>query len=232
MTDGAGNSVMRPTLIRFSLLLAMACSASAGIRNSGGAAPRVTFAETAISATGLTPNRRVVVFGAAREALGHSYRMARWSSVTVADATGQVTYDLGRRVSANSIWCIADLTSGEYTVASPRTYDLRITSFPPNAFRKGAGADEFSFRHPFLDMLYVHPGQGAWTAEVAEGSALDRDGPNGTIVLSLADMTPLDGAPKLHTFVPGGVLVAIDLFRAEVAVIRLDTPTLSAGGPR
>jgi len=202
------------------------------MRNSGAAAPQVTFAAKTITATGLTPNHQVVVFGAAREALGRSYRMARWSAMTQADATGQVTYDLGRTISANSIWCVADLTTGEYTVASPRAYDLRTTSFQPNAFRKGVGADEFTFRHPYLDMLYVHPGQGAWTAEVPEGSALDRDGPNGVIVLSLIDMTPLGNAPKLRTFVPGGVLVAIDVLRAEVAVIRLDTGMLSAGGPR
>src|SRR5690348_7240773 len=104
------------------VLMTMACSATAGMRNSGAAAPRVTFAATAMTATGLTPNREVVVFGAAREALGHSYRMARWSAVTQADPTGRLTYDLGRTISGNSIWCVADLTTGEYTVVSPRTY--------------------------------------------------------------------------------------------------------------
>lgn len=214
------------------VLLSVTCSLFAGTRDSGRAAPQITFSARTITATGLTPNREAVVFGAARAALGRSYRLERWGAVTEADAKGQLTFDLGRSISANSIWCIADLTTGEYVVASPRTYDLSIVSLLPNAFRKGSESDEFVFNHPYLDMIYVHPGEGAWTAEVAEGSAIDRDGPNGVIVLSLADMTPLGNAPTLHTFAPGGVLVAIDVLRYEVAVIRLDPATLLAGGPR
>src|SRR5256885_111906 len=101
---------------------------------------------------------------------------------------------------------------------------LREIAFD-NPLRKGPSAaiDTVSFNHSYLDLLYVHPGLGAWTWSSMGGLHPDRGDKYGSTVVALTDAKPLGSSgPQPSGFVPGGILVAVDVTRMEIAVVRLD----------
>ena len=187
----------------------------------------ITFTKQTITASGLSPGSTAVFFGVAKVPIPHAYmsHIQRWA-VTVDDAghTGTVTLDLQQDVPPTSVWAVVDLRNAHYGVINGPGMGLREISLD-NPLRKGPSqtADHFSFTHGYLDLLYVHPGTGAWTWSAVGGSTADNRGPNGSTVVSLADGKPVgQAAQKPPSFLPGGILVAVDFIRIEIAVVRLD----------
>jgi len=80
------------------------------------AAPVVSFGARSITASQVTQNANVVLFGVARVAIpGASMtKILRWHRV-LADAnhTGVVTFDLGTDVPLFSVWAVVDTTNGQ-----------------------------------------------------------------------------------------------------------------------
>ena len=195
-------------------------------------APRITFSAQSITASGIVPGGRAVFYGVGIAAQGYDLKIMRFQRI-VSDASrsGVVMFDLGQAVPVNVIWAIVDLTDGKYAV-SRLGGPVAETKLPPNAFRRaGAQIDTFAFDHPVLDLLYVHPGQGAWTWSTAEGAIADRDKTGARTSINLADGHSLDDNPNLKpiAFVPGGVVVAIDWYKMQVVSVRLDANALGGG---
>jgi hypothetical protein len=210
----------QPTLLMVLLwLVALPALAADGLT--------LAFDGATITASDVHPGAQVAFFAVGLVPDGYESTVYRWSQVVTDDARqGAVTFDAGREIPCKSIWVVVDVSDGRSTVAAPPGCPLRSTAFTPKPFHVEANGDVATFlhAHPFLDLLYVHPGQGVWTIEAADGYPSDADGKSdGTTTVAIASAKPLASphadAPRLR---PGGVLVAIDLYSLDVASARLD----------
>jgi hypothetical protein len=191
----------------------------------------VTLNQRSITASGLAPGSTAVFFGVAQVAIPHAYMRSirRWA-VTVDDTahTGTVTFDMQQDVPDGSVWAVVDLRNAHYGMVSGSVVGLRqaVLSHP---FRKGQSqaVDRFVYDHGYLDLLYVHPGAGAWTWSVIGGSTPENGGPNNSTIVSLADGKPVGQSGKQPpSFLPGGLLIAIDFTQLQFAVVPVDQQLL------
>src|SRR5882672_6368621 len=84
--------------------------------------PVVTFTATGVVANGVTPGAQVVFFGVGSIPLPARYtrRIVRWHQVVSQQAAdGSVTFDLGQNLPTESLWVVADLTTGQYALVRP-----------------------------------------------------------------------------------------------------------------
>jgi len=191
--------------------------------------PSVSFGATSISASGITPGAQAVFFGAGREPHGYSSGILRISAVVRdTDGDGNVTLDIGRAVPVPTVWAVVDLTDGRYAVSAPPGSAVQTATLPPHLLgSSGLGADRLSLDHPFLELLYVQPGLGAWTWSARDGGSNDRDDVGGVTTVDLTDGQNLAGSSELPAhFSTGGVLVAIDWFKLQILAVRLDAALL------
>jgi hypothetical protein len=195
----------------------------------------ISVAQHAITVSGLAPGSTAVFFGVAQVPIPHAYmnHIQRWA-VTVDDTghNGTVTFDLQQDIPPASVWAVVDLQNAHYATVSGPGIRLREITID-NPLRKGEAlsVDSFSFDHGYLDLLYVHPGLGSWTWSAVGGSTANNGGPNNATVVSLA-AGKAAGQPgsRPTSFLPGGILVAIDFTRLEIAVVHVDQQLI--GGAR
>ena len=215
---------MRPTAIVFLVAMAFASAASAQHTLA------VQFGSHDAVITGLTPGGRAIVFAAGLAPQGQYSLMFEWAGTADdADHHGSVSVDFGRDIPGSSIWCVADGTTGDYLVISPKAPVPVATLLPNSLRRRGGTVSQVVYGHAFLDLLYIEPGRGAWIIRDADGSRTDEDGPNGATAVSTGRMKPLwEGLEAPAELRPGGVLVAIDRIRFEAAAVRLDAAMIGA----
>jgi hypothetical protein len=150
------------------------------------------------------------------------------------DRDGVVTFDLGRQIPPNSIWAVVEPQNGHYGIVTGPHLDLAMVPIPADALRKGAGGaiDRIAFNHDSLELLYVHPGQGAWTWSAMDGDpSADTDGANGITIVSLNKAKPVGGgAQGVTDLALGGTLVAIDPSRMQIGIVHIDGKLI--GGAR
>jgi len=216
---------MRTTPLVMMLMMLLAIVADASAANDDKLS--ITLTKRSITVSGLSPGSTAVFFGVGQVSIPHAYmnRVQRWA-VTVEDTghKGTATLDLGEDIPAASVWAVVDLRNAHYaTISGPgiRARELALD----NPLRKGKSlsVDRFAFDHGYLDLLYVHPGLGCWTWSAIGGSTPDNGGPNNSTVVSLADGKPVgQSGSKPDAFVPGGILVAVDFVRIEIAVVHVD----------
>ena len=206
------------------LLLSLAAQRASAVNDD-----KLTISITnhSITASGLSPGSTAVFFGVAQVAIPHAYmnRVQRWT-VTVEDTghSGSVTFDLQKDIPPASVWAVVDLRNAHYGTVSGPGMRVRETEIG-NPLRKGqsSSVDHFIFGHGYLDLLYVHPGLGAWTWSAVGGSTADNGGPNNSTIVSLADAKPVgQSGARPAAFLPGGILVAIDFAHIEIAVVHVD----------
>ena len=182
----------------------------------------VTFGANTVTASGITPGASALFFASGRQKNGYDQTLVRYAqTVTDDDHDGSVTFDLGRAVPAMTVWVVVDMTNGHYTLATPKTAVAAEVPPPDAPLRRKIGAvavvDGFSFDHPTLELLYINPGLGAWTWSAADGRTL----------INVADGKKVGGTTAAPTaFVAGGTLVAIDWYKMQYSVVKLDGPTL------
>ena len=226
-------------MMKTSVLVAIAFAAVFCLAHPLAADPGLTATVGAhtVSASGLSPGGTAVFFAVLREPIPGAYmdRVSRLAKVVVDDdRDGIVTFDLGRPIPSVSIWAAVEPQNGHYGIATGPRLDITMVPIAPDALRKGAGGaiDRIAFGHASLDLLYVHPGQGAWTWSAMDGDpATDADGANGTTVVSLSKARPVGGgAVGITDLALGGTLVAIDPDRMEIGVAHIDGKLI--GGAR
>jgi hypothetical protein len=194
------------------------------------AEPVVAFEGQTVKVSNITPGAQVVFFAAASVPHGWYSSTIRWAeTVTDEDRDGTVTLDAGRTVPRKSVWVVADATNGHFTVAALENEPLRRDPLDKKSLRKNAkGETMLSLSSPFVDFLYIHPGKGVWAMKARDSHTTDADEQiDGVASALLANARPLlgDAAPKELS--PGGILVAIDLYRLTVAAERLDGKMLA-----
>jgi hypothetical protein len=214
----------RHSLIFAALLL---LSVPLQLRAANNAGLSIAFSQHSITVSGLSPGSTAVFFGVARVPVPYAYmnRIQRWA-VVVDDSghSGTATFDLQQDVPPASVWAVVDLRNAHYVLSSGPGLGLRQTSLG-NPLRKGPSqsTDHFAFDHGYLDLLYVHPGLGAWTWSAVGGTTSTNGGPRNSTLVSLSDGKPVgQSGAKPPAFLPGGVLIAIDFTRLEIAAVPVD----------
>ena len=195
------------------------------------APPTVTITASRITVTGVTPGAGVMFFGAGFEPMRDHAVVHRWSTVvTDTDLDGSVFYDLAPSVTWNALWIVADLSSGEYKVASTPGYPVMRASLPRQEFKRtvGGAVGRFAYSRPTADFLYVVPG-GAWTLLARDGEPTDSDlVADGATEVDLTQLQPVvNGELTPEAFVAGGTLFAIDTSRLDLMEIKIDAPRLA-----
>jgi hypothetical protein len=193
----------------------------------------VTFGPASVTASGVTPGADVVFFTVAIAPAGISGQLLRDVKVVSDTAkTGTVTLNVTDPMPPNGIWAVVDATNGAFAIARPTGWAVQYGRRAPRQFRyNGSDAVAFSNGGMYLDLLYVHPGEGVWEWTESDGSATDRDGvTDGFVTVSVDDAKPVGStAGKPKALRPGGVLIAIDRIRMQVLVERLDATLLGGG---
>ncbi|MDP9121059.1 MAG: hypothetical protein M3O15_06775 [Acidobacteriota bacterium] len=159
--------------------------------------PVITLADKVVTATGLTPSGRVVVFGIVREVLAYEPTFVRRQTVLQADASGRVTYLLPKTVPHQSLWLVADLATGAYAVAFPAGFSVAPFKLPPTALEvRGAGLpDQLLDAADYGEVLLVRAGKGAWGAAVGRGGQNDESlAGKPAARLSLDRLLPIDSS--------------------------------------
>ena len=184
--------------------------------------PRITFADKAVLASGLTPGRTVVWFGVEhRVDAEYSGDMTQRYAVGTAAADGTARLELAQSPAPRSFWVAVDLDSGALAVAAPDGYRL---AKPRNPARLGAGqgaeADEILDDRPYLMGLTVRPGLGAWSFAGGDGGPRDEDGENnGHLRFALDRLDPLPGSPAAPAKLAGNDLwILVDPLAMEISV--------------
>jgi hypothetical protein len=161
--------------------------------------PKLTFEDSAVVASGLTPGKTVVWFGVEhRIDAAYSGDMTQYSRTGTAAADGTARLELSQTLAPRSFWVAVDLDSGAYAVAAPNGYRLEKPALPARlSAGSGATPDEILDSHPYVMGLVVRPGQGAWSFAGGDGGPRDEDGENnGRLSFSLAGFQSLPGSPE------------------------------------
>ena len=184
----------------------------------------ISFSGHTITATGISPGSTAVFFGVAHVPIPGAYmhRVVRWA-LTADDVThnGVATIDIGQDVPRVSVWAAVDLRDARYATASGPNVGIRAVPLTnPLKRSKSSDVDSFAFNHAYMNLLYVHPGLGAWSWTAEGGKPPNESVYVGTTQVSLATATPV-GTPH-HTpdkIVPGGVFIAVDSTYLQIAIV-------------
>lgn len=222
------------SVLHVSLLLGSLLVLAAGVAQAASPEVTITFGPASVTAAGITPGKSAVFFASGLIADGPHQQIVRWKQiVSDDDHDGSVTLPVEGGAPKFTIWAVVDLANGRYVVASPPEFLAHIIEVSHGGFPRSAGSsvvDRFALDHPVLDVLYVHPGRGAWTWNAMDGGRLDRDGANGVTLIAVDDGRPLgDTQGKASELTAGGVLIAIDWYHLEVLAVQLDGAMLRGG---
>ncbi len=207
-------------LLSFTVTLALDVSASPDVA--------VRFENRTITVSGLSPGTEVVIFGVLKIPMTYHSRLQRSTTVVTAGNDGVATAKADIDIPITSVWAIADLRTGKVTTATPSPRGVRTVGIGRSTIH--GNADQFSFDRSFLDLLYVHAGEGAWIWHAADGGKGDEDGANGLTTVSVKNAIHISGAAPPKVFSPGGTLIAIDFI--DLVVLTSDPQALSPGGQR
>lgn len=205
------------------LLLALALAAAPAAGQSG-----LGIDGAAVELDGATAGGEVAWLGVGLERPEWTPQLLRWAAVTRdEDRDGRVALELGRKVPDVSVWAAVDIATGRIDMLSGPGTRLREVEFPERGlgYQRG-GALWLSDRRPYLELLVVRPGEGAWALSVGDGGEADEDrSPDGVSVPALAQMRRLAAStPELRGLRAKDVVVVIDPQTLEHYVAEIGNP--------
>jgi hypothetical protein len=217
---------MRTVALLSLLLLSLLAQGQSGVT--------ISFGTNSVTAAGITPGKSAVFFGSGLAPDGEQQRVIHIQQlVGDDDRDGRVTLTLSEPVPLVTVWAVVDLSNAHYVLGSPGWYGRNARSIPTGAFRRSGSSsavDLFGLGAPVLDVLYVHPGIGAWKWIASDGRGLDPGPADGITRVAVGNAKSIGdphGKPP-DAFVPGGVVVAIDWYHMSVVAGRLDNALLEA----
>jgi hypothetical protein len=193
------------------------------------AAPAISvhFDTRAVTASGFSPGSQVLFFGVAKIPMTYYSRLWRWQFVVTAEGRdGVAVVQTELDIPVSCVWVIADLRTGQVTLATPRDRGVGTVEVGRSGIH--ATASRFTFDRSFLDLLYVHAGEGAWIWHAIDGGNGDEDGPNGQTTVDIGKAIRVAGQGAPQGFSRGGTLIAVDSI--DLSVLSSDVDTLLVGG--
>lgn len=182
-----------------------------------GAALTLTFTETEVVVSGLTPGGQVALTGVA-------YAPLQWTAsvhthaLVLQDlgADGTEAYEVKGGIRPTSVWAAVDLPSGAHAVGIPPEGPDRpfagIVGLGPGGELRVAPEDTSVQCLRGLHLLHVRSGAGAWKAEVTDGGQRDLDGStNCGQLVSVGYFTELsENTLSPSSFLPGDIVIGIE----------------------
>lgn len=180
-----------------------------------GAEPILTFTERSVVVDGTTPGADVAVLTVWRERFPGWSRTTRFAELLPdPENIGRVELVLGREIPQDSLWIAADLVTGEFAVATPRSHPF--PEMEPAARRLNPSLEGLEADRETLELMFVRPGEGAWHLTVWDGGTGDEDAtPDGRLRAFLPSLEPLGLAPPLQRPRPGDLVFGIEARRME-----------------
>lgn len=181
--------------------------------------PVVVLTSTTVTATHAHPGGKVLFYGVGLETGAFESMARRWSTMVTSDGNGSASLTLDDPMLGKMIWVVADLHSGQYTIATPDGFPI-LSPERAKTFRTAPSGTIKQLMSPGsnVDALYIAATDHAWTLQTKDGWSLDRDGAgDGVTVIEAHDFTPLisgDSAPT--DFTTGASLIVIDFFDMSV----------------
>jgi hypothetical protein len=193
---------------------------------AGAASFRATLESNAVTASGMTPKGRVVLFGVTREIGEDDFPTVRrhLTVLTDEDGDGVVRYPLEQGVPLRSVWAVADLASGDFDAAAPEGFGLRRVNWRGRGLeRRQDGKDAVEDRRSLVELLVVRPQAGAWSLRVGDGGESDGDGAiDGRLQGILDRMQPLaDSPPAPSEFLQDDLVLALDPSAMEITLVKV-----------
>jgi hypothetical protein len=174
--------------------------------------PSIQFAPSVVTVTG-APGAAVAWISVSRGRDRGVSRLRSARGSAVANQLGVVTTSADAE-SGRAIWIAANVAAGDVTIATPAGY---APSAVPVRIDASAGATSVGVAAPVMKLLYVRPGEGAWTFSGKDGvpleggyALMDGDGTqNALITVPLEALVPLDGAPQPPSSVRAGDVICV-----------------------
>lgn len=178
----------------------------------------LTFGETTVTVTGVSPGAEVILYTISRRsASGVGIVEDATYRLSDEDADGAVVLELDGEVPFRSLWIAVDMKSGASAIEQA-AIGVREVDFAERGRLQGAG---LQYR---LDHFYVFLARaplGAWKIRTGDGGSRDHDGqPDGWATVHPATMNPLvDSPPPPGALAAQDLIVVIDPRRMRYAVV-------------
>jgi|HubBroStandDraft_3_1064219.scaffolds.fasta_scaffold01115_2 hypothetical protein len=173
--------------------------------------PTLQLAGAKLTAQGLTPGGQVVWFGLSRETADYAERIVPLAAMGQADSQGRAQLTLVQPPARLSLWMAVDLATAGAALAPPAGGGLR--ELPGGAFRVAPGsgaADRLEdAAAEAIEVLWVRPGTGAWTLEMAADSPRNLGAAGSPLQFALDQMRPLGASPAAPSHVAAGDKVLV-----------------------
>jgi hypothetical protein len=193
-------TVLTITLIASTLMIS---------RSAWADSPTIDFSGSGVTAGNVAPGTNVAWLGMVRERIDDLVRVRFVRGTAHATAQSTVSISEPDANASSSLWGIINVGSGENAASAAPLFGYASGEIAVHA---PIGQSSIKIESPAVELLYVRPAVGVWSAGTGDGSDLDLDlEPNGVVELSLATLKPLGDSPAAPATVQqGDVLVLID----------------------
>lgn len=188
----------------------------------------ITFEENAIVASGISTSGDAAFFAVLQEQEEFSVASLRRDELVAdTDGDGIARLEMPDGVPTRSIWAVVDVRTGNYALAVPQGYRLRMAEDTEDhgVRRDNKGHIAHIERvMGFAEMLVVRPGQGAWMGSAGQGSMSDKDFmDDGKLLIAFDELYPQgnSGASPGH-LQPGDTIVLIEPVEMQVFATRIN----------
>ncbi len=180
-----------------------------------GAELSVSFTDDSLIVTGVSPGTDVAMITVWRERFPGWSRTTRFADLlTDLDGDGNVERPVDRSLPESSLWIVADLTTGEWAVATPQAYPFPEIEVSARRLRQDLEVLEAD--RETLELMIVRPGEGAWHLTVWDGGTGDDDAlADGRVAARLPAFESLGSAPIRIQSRPGDLVFGIEARRME-----------------
>ena len=172
----------------------------------------VTLDGATITAEGLTPNDRAIIFGLARTVKSSINTTVQETRVVDTDLSGEVEHESEHGTATHSVWYVVDLATGEHgSVVAPRMTAEELLDPDGQPINPGQLiSGKLIADLIVVDLLIVRPGTGAWSAHTGDGGPGDTDGGrDGVLHMNLGDMQSLVDGVEPPAHIQGGDVIVL-----------------------
>ncbi|MCP4661502.1 MAG: hypothetical protein GY856_39370 [bacterium] len=213
----------RPTAVLLTMLVSLAAGQVAA---ESSLELFLDLESAAVVISSLEPGAEVVYFDLYRFSAGYVPRTEhRATIVDDDDGDGIVEVELARELPGKFLAVAVELESGRFGVFRPEGSPGREVAFPAHSLQEGPGdrLDRLESTGPYLELLLVRPGTGAWQLTTGDGTPTDESpSSDGVVLNALEMMRPVgDSPPPPEDFATGDVLVRVKPAPMEYYAVRL-----------
>jgi len=182
----------------------------------------IAFSGRTIIVRGASPGSEVLVFGAYQHMVGYFAAYDTFQEFVADEGhDGAVTVDFRAPIPRRSVWIAIDTRNGEYSVAAPAGYRVKLSDLPATAIAKSkAGDDALSLSFAAAEILVLRPGGSAWRGRSDRGGTNDeRDADSKKLLVSASHLMALRGRePGPRALRPSDLIIAINPLTLETLI--------------